>query len=121
LFAVVHGIHLIELLLFVSNSESKLVPIRLVGGFFAYVLIFSMPILAAINKRTLLSTVFYSRAALFFGVYIWFIFFMSYLPRVLGTLPHVGGAYWEHVMFFVLVIAVGLTHAFRLYKRKHLP
>jgi ammonia channel protein AmtB len=45
LFAVVHGIHLIELLLFVSMSGIKLIPIRVAGGFMAYVYIFLMPLL----------------------------------------------------------------------------
>lgn len=43
IFAVAHGIHLIELLNFVYWSGTELVPYRVAGGFLAYLLIFIMP------------------------------------------------------------------------------
>src|SRR6185295_2992030 len=43
-FAVAHGIHLIELLSFVTLSGTELVPYRVAGGFLAYLMIFLMPI-----------------------------------------------------------------------------
>jgi hypothetical protein len=45
LFAVMHGIHLIELLFYVKLAGVELIPIRVFGGFIAYALIFAMPIL----------------------------------------------------------------------------
>jgi len=35
--------------------------------------------------------------------YVWFIFFMAYLPRVRGELPHVGGYYSEFVVLLAWV------------------
>jgi hypothetical protein len=49
-FAVAHGIHLIELLSYVYLAQIQLVPIRVAGGFFAYVLIFIMPWLYQRNQ-----------------------------------------------------------------------
>ena len=42
-FAIAHGIHLVELLTYVYLSGIPLVPIRLAGGFLAYLFIFAMP------------------------------------------------------------------------------
>ena len=106
IFAIVHGIHLIELLLFVSLSGVKLIPIRLAGGFLAYVLIFLMPLFTAwkdagkitLKKYLVLETVFY--------YYVWFIFFMTYLPRVQRKLPQAGGSYQEHVILLAWVCAM---------------
>ena len=42
-FAVAHGIHLLELLSYVYLSNATLIPVRLAGGFLAYVLIFILP------------------------------------------------------------------------------
>src|SRR5688572_1213095 len=46
LFAIVHGIHLVELLAYVYLADVKIIPIRLAGGFLAYVFIFLMPFLS---------------------------------------------------------------------------
>src|SRR6188768_2769616 len=45
IFAIAHGIHLVELLSFVYLSKPNLIPIRLAGGFVAYIFIFAMPFL----------------------------------------------------------------------------
>ena len=105
LFAILHGIHLIELLFFVALSGRDLVPIRLLGGFVAYMIIFLLPLAIKfhVSERILIIL-----KHIYFP-YIWFIFFMSYLPRVTGSLKNVGGAYWEHVTLFVFVIIIGLT------------
>src|SRR5690242_19369658 len=47
IFAIARGIHLIELLSFVYLSQNELIPIRLLGGFVAYLFIFIMPFLHA--------------------------------------------------------------------------
>jgi hypothetical protein len=39
----------------------------------------------------------YSIAENVYLYYVWFIFFMSYLPRVQGKLPNAGGSYLEFV------------------------
>jgi len=97
LFAIVHGIHLAELLAYISLEGVRLIPIRLAGGFLAYAFIFLMPFLsnyARSGKITLKR--FFTFEAIFL-YYIWLVFFLTYLPRVQGKLPTAGGTYAEHV------------------------
>jgi hypothetical protein len=115
LFAIIHGIHLIELLWYVRLSGNELIPVRLAGGFLAYVIIFVMPFLHAGN----FNQSFIARFQTFYFVYVWFIFFMSYLPRVTGTLPNVGGSYTEFVVLFIWIIILGLYKL--LFSRKLIP
>lgn len=96
-FAIVHGIHLVELLSFVYLSGVKLVPYRVAGGFLAYAFIFSMPILQYNTEKARLSKKGYSVLETIFVYYVWLIFFLTYLPRVQGKLPQVGGSFAEHV------------------------
>jgi hypothetical protein len=98
LFAVTHGIHLLELLSYVYFSNSVLIPVRLAGGFLAYVFIFTLPMLQHYYVSGKLSEKKYLTAENIYLYYVWFIFFMSYLPRVQGKLPDVGGSYWEFVV-----------------------
>jgi hypothetical protein len=98
LFAVAHGIHLLELLSYVYFSNSVLIPIRLAGGFLAYVFIFALPVLQYFYEAGKLSEKKYLVAENIYLYYVWFIFFMSYLPRVQGKLPNVGGSYYEFVI-----------------------
>jgi hypothetical protein len=109
LFAILHGIHLVELSIYVLQSNNTLVPIRLLGGFVAYLLIFLMPVFNFMYGRGKISIKIFHRIEILFSTYVWFIFFMSYLPRALGKLPHVGGSHWEHVTFLSLVIMVGVA------------
>lgn len=103
IFAIAHGIHLIQLLSFVYLSGNKLIPIRLAGGFLAYVLIFIMPYAQSMFERNKISLKTFSTLTLIYLYYVWFIFFMSYLPRVRGTLPNVGGSYSEFVVLLAWV------------------
>jgi hypothetical protein len=102
-FAIAHGIHLIELLFFVWISKQELIPYRLDGGFLAYALIFIMPYVhhqysnGAITKKK------FRNIHIAYIYYVWLIFFMSYLPRVLGKLPNVGGSYPEFVALLAWV------------------
>jgi hypothetical protein len=97
LFAIVHGIHLLELLSFVYLSGIELVPYRIAGGFLAYLFIFAMPFIQSYKMRGALSTRTYSTLETIFVYYVWLIFFLTYLPRVQGKLPKVGGSFAEHV------------------------
>ncbi|MFN3840591.1 MAG: hypothetical protein ACK4RF_07780 [Cyclobacteriaceae bacterium] len=102
-FAIAHGIHLLELLSYVYLSGNALIPARLAGGFMAYVLIFALPV---IHQRKKLNLVTETRFNIWLNIYlyyVWFIFFMSYLPRVQGKLTHVGGSYWEFVVLLCWV------------------
>jgi hypothetical protein len=102
-FAVAHGIHLLELLSYVYFSGNPLIPSRLAGGFLAYVLIFSLPLLQQYYETGKISEKKYLLAETIYLYYVWFIFFMSYLPRVQGKLPNVGGSYQEFVILLAWV------------------
>lgn len=117
-FAVAHGIHLIELLGYVYLSENDLIPVRLAGGFLAYVLIFAMPLFQVRFEKGLITKTQYTVTLTIYQYYVWLIFFMSYLPRVQGKLPHVGGEYWEFVALLAWVcILLGMKVASLIVKR----
>jgi len=108
IFALLHGIHLIELLLYVSISGVELIPLRVFGGFIAYALIFAMPFLVLKKDKGELSAKNFNRIEGVYFSYVWLIFFLTYLPRVMGTLPNVGGTFMEHVILFSWVILLGV-------------
>src|SRR5262245_31303857 len=81
-FAIAHGIHLMELLSFVYLSGTELGPYRLAGGFLAYVLIFLMPWFKMRVDAGGLSPGVFSRIGSVYLVYVWFIFFMTYVGRI---------------------------------------
>lgn len=97
LFAIVHGIHLIELLTFVYVADVRLIPIRLAGGFLAYVFIFLMPVLSNYAHTGRITAKRFFAFETIFLYFTWLIFFLTYLPRVQGKLPSAGGSYAEHV------------------------
>ncbi|HEU5291030.1 MAG TPA: hypothetical protein VFU05_10330 [Cyclobacteriaceae bacterium] len=120
-FAIAHGIHLIELLTYVYLSKNELIPIRLAGGFLAYVFIFIMPFIHTQFISERLAPKKYMLAEGIYLYYVWFIFFMSYLPRVQGKLPHAGGNYWEFVVLLCwvcLLIGAKLLSQFNLIPRR---
>lgn len=110
-FATAHGIHLVQLLTYVYLSGNELIPVRLAGGFLAYALIFAMPYAQQLSENNKISTRAFSTLTLIYLYYVWFIFFMSYLPRVRGTLTNVGGSYSE---FVVLLAWVSLIMGIKL-------
>jgi hypothetical protein len=76
-FIGAHLVHLAALLVYVSLAGHDLDPLRLAGGVLAY---------------GLLGLVLFrpgARSWAFF--YVWFVFFMTYWPRVQGRLPDAGG------------------------------
>ena len=97
LFAIVHGVHLIELLLFVTLAGVQLNPYRVAGGFIAYAFIFAMPIIQHYRQLDRITVRNYQRVEAIFVYYVWLIFFLTYLPRVQGKLPQAGGSFAEHV------------------------
>ena len=105
-FAIVHGIHLIELLTYVSLSGIKLIPYRIAGGFLAYLFIFLMPMFQTFQERKRISRRRFFILEITFSYYVWFIFLLTYIPRVLGKLPHAGGSFVEHVVLLGLVIVL---------------
>jgi hypothetical protein len=91
-FAGSHFVHLAALLVYVALSARELDPVRLAGGMLGYALL----VLVLFRPAT--------RAWVF--SYLWFIFLMTYLPRVRGTLPGAGGAPWTFPLFLSLVVLV---------------
>ncbi len=97
IFAIAHGIHLVELLSYVYLSGIPLVPYRVAGGFIAYSFIFAMPWLEELHRQTKLSSKQFSITTLLYLYYVWLIFFMTYLSRVEGSFPNAGGSFSEHI------------------------
>lgn len=121
IFAIVHGIHLGELLTYVTLSGIELVPYRVAGGFLAYALIFLMPWVQYRADTQRLSAERFLSVSYVYLFYVWFIFFMTYLSRVNGSFPNAGGSYGEHValMAFVnVILGVKIVQMFVM-KRGH--
>lgn len=108
LFAIIHGIHLVELLSYVYLSGVEIIPIRVAGGFVAYAMIFAMPFVVARHNAGTMTDQNFNRIEAVYFSYVWLIFFLTYLPRVMGTLPNVGGTFTEHVILFSWVILLGV-------------
>lgn len=102
-FAIAHGIHLFELASYIYFSQSPIIWYRLVGGVAAYALIFLMPWIQEKYDKGQVTDKRFNQVTLIYLYYVWFIFFMTYLPRVRGTLPHVGGSYKEFVILLAWV------------------
>jgi hypothetical protein len=83
-----------------------LIPLRLAGGFVAYLIIFAMPWIQSRHQQSKISA---SAMAVFENVslyYVWFIFLMAYVPRIMGRSPGAGGSFVEHVSLFIWVIII---------------
>ena len=77
--------------------SDKVIPIRVAGGALAYLLIFLMPVLWHYRMQGRISVEKFFVIQTVFMYYTWFVFFLTYLPRVQGKLPQAGGNYFEHV------------------------
>jgi hypothetical protein len=97
-FAIAHGIHLFELLSYIYFAQTSFIWYRAIGGVIAYAIIFAMPWIQKQFEEQKITEKQFSQAALIYLYYVWFIFFMTYLPRVRGTLPAAGGSYKEFVL-----------------------
>lgn len=119
IFALAHGIHLLELLSFLYLSGSEIIPYRVAGGFVAYSLIFLMPFLADRREQGKLEERKFNILTIVFQYFIWGIFFLTYLPRVRGLLPNVGGSYIEHVVLLGWVsLMLGMKLPRVMFKRR---
>lgn len=112
IFAIAHFIHFIELFLYNRIIGGAFIPLRVAGGALAYGLILSMPFL--IDRVTVRKQIILQNIYLF---YLWLVFFITYLPRVQGKMPHVGGRYYEFVILFawicillIIRIMLSITH-----------
>jgi hypothetical protein len=114
-FAVAHGVHLAELLSYVYLSGTELIPYRVAGGVIAYSFIFVMPWLHEWFREGKLTEKRYNQFSLLYLYYVWFIFVMTYVPRVMGTLPNAGGSYSEFVVLLgwvFLMLGIKLSQLF---------
>ncbi len=96
-FALAHGIHLIELLSYVYFSGIELVLYRVAGGFLAYSMIFAMPWLQQRGNAGKIASARFQTIGYVYLFYVWFIFFMTYMSRVNGSFQNAGGSQFEHV------------------------
>ncbi|HEY5826341.1 MAG TPA: hypothetical protein VIT44_18355 [Cyclobacteriaceae bacterium] len=118
IFAIGHGIHLVELLSYIYFSGNSFNPVRAFGGAFAYAFIFLMPWLEDQWKDNKITLGTFGRIELFYLFYIWLIFFLTYLPRVQGKLPNAGGTYKEHVILLAWVcMLLGMKAQAMLFRR----
>jgi hypothetical protein len=118
IFSIAHGIHLLELLSYVYFSDANLIPVRVAGGFLAYVFIFIMPLLQSYFESGKISLKKFNIAGNIYLYYVWFIFFMSYLPRIQGKLPNVGGSYKEFVVLMVWVCTLLIIRLYLTFSKR---
>ncbi len=114
-FAIAHGIHLIELLSYVTLSGTPLVPYRVAGGFLAYVIIFLMPILQHRAEKGKLSTSRYQSLGMVYLFYVWLIFFMTYVGSLRAELPNAGGTRQEYLTLIgwvVIMLGIKIVSVF---------
>jgi hypothetical protein len=109
-FAIAHGIHLIELFSYVILSGT-IVSFGAAGGVLAYLFIFAMPMVQQYKNQNRISASTFAKTEIIYSFYLWLIFFLTYLPRVQGKLPNVGGTYQEHV---ILLGWVGTLLGFKI-------
>lgn len=119
MFAIAHGIHLIELLSFVLLSGVELVPYRVAGGFLAYLFIFLMPYLQVRFNQGKIEPARFNLIGYIFLFYTWFIFFMTYFGRLKNGFSGSGGTHEEFVilMIYVCVLLVVKLSGFLFSKK----
>ena len=85
------------------------------GGAIAYFLILSMPLAQYLFDKHKIKTGKFEVLKTFYLYYIWFVFFMTYLPRLMGSFSNAGGKYWEFVVLFswvLIMLTVKIMHLF---------
>jgi hypothetical protein len=118
IFAIAHGIHLVELVSYVSLAGIPLVPYRVAGGFLAYSFIFLMPWLYRQAAQGKITTLRFGRLSLTYQFYVWFIFFMTYLSRVNGSFPNAGDSRTLQVALMGWVCIMMGAKIFQLMRKK---
>lgn len=103
-FAILHVIHWFLLATSIWFSGFELVPARLVGGALAYVLVVGMPIALRSNLLNEKALGWLQR---FYLLWVWFVFFMTYVTRLRGQNPDASGsmvAWWPLLVFTVSIM-----------------
>ena len=117
-FAIAHGIHLLELLSYVYLSGIELVPVRVAGGFMAYSMIFLMPWLQQRFEGGRISKKQFDALGSVYLFYVWFIFFMTYVSRLNGSFQNAGGSYTEHAALMGWVCVMLAVKLLRIVLKK---
>ena len=118
IFAIAHGIHLLELLSYVYLAGIPLVPYRVAGGFLAYSMIFLMPWFQRRSDTQKMSAPKFQILSMVYLFYVWLIFFMTYVSRVNGSFPNGGGTHSEHVALMGWVCVMLGLKLFSLFFQK---
>lgn len=100
-FAIIHVIHWMFLAVAVTLSGFELVFIRVLGGALAYLMIILMPL---VYEKRILTKYPLSKLENGYIIYVWFIFFMTYLPRILGKVPTATGSMSSYIALMVLTV-----------------
>ena len=117
-FAYVHFVHLACVGVYLWLSGARPLPLRLAGGVLAYLLLAAM---AATSNNAAVQKLGHQRWKQLHTVgiyYLWFVFFMTYLPRLQGKLPGVGGGWVDFVLLFSLLLAIMGLRLTALFYRK---
>lgn len=100
-FAIIHVIHWMFLAVAVTLSGFEIVFIRVIGGALAYLMIILMPL---VYEKRLFANRPLPMLENGYIIYVWFIFFMTYLPRILGKVPTATGTMSSYITLMVLTI-----------------
>ena len=112
--AIHHYWHLCCIAIYVRSSGIELVPIRLAGGAFAYLLVGVAPFLHAKEIEKV-----WKRPIRFLYLYwVWFVIFMTYVARLTGQFPQAGGTFIEYVVLMSCSVLLLLGHFYLLLTRK---
>ena len=100
-FAIIHVIHWMFLATAVTLSHFELVPLRILGGALAYLMVIVMPLIY--EKRILTSRPLPLMQNIYI-IYVWLIFFMTYLSRVTGKTPTATGSMLAYTALMIATV-----------------
>lgn len=118
-FAIAHAIHFLELMgyQFLKGTTAQLITLRVAGGALAYLLILGTPLLQWLESKGKVSSASVMRIEYAYLYYVWFVFLMTYVPRILGKTPGVGGDYYEFMIAFAFVLIAMMIRIMRQFRR----
>jgi hypothetical protein len=114
-FAILHLIHGVFLAIAVYLSGFELVPFRVAGGALAYALIVAAPLVISrhwVSEKTL------RKVQPIYIIYVWLIFFMTYLSRVRLQTPTATGSMPAYYVLIAITTGLILYFLFANLKRK---
>src|SRR5205085_5777919 len=118
-FGVHHTVHLALLLSYLRAAGHPLDLSRAAGGMLGYVALFAMMATASGAARERLGSArwcAFHQAALW---YLWIVFVLTYVPRVLGKLPNAGGGPFEFYSCLSLLVMLAVMRIGAFAKAKN--